>query len=335
MKNIYYLILAIAIFIGSCNNPTKVDDTQPIEDNESLVKVLAPDFNADSAYYFTKKQVDFGPRIPGTEAQNKCATYLTDILKGYCKNVIVQNAAVEIYNGKKVPMKNIIASFNPENPKRILLFAHWDTRPYADQDAKNLNAKFDGADDGAASSAILLEIARCISLKKITVGVDIALFDVEDYGPPKNDSKYNEKEDMYALGTQYWCKNPHVPNYKAYYGILLDMCAAKNAQLRIEGSSNAFAPSVIKNVWNTAAGLGYGNIFLTDIANSIIDDHTYVNRINGTPSIDLIWLDPTTKNGFAPHWHTLNDNINVIDKVTMKAVGQTLLQVIYNEPSQY
>ncbi|MEI7669653.1 MAG: M28 family peptidase, partial [Pseudomonadota bacterium] len=119
------------------------------------------------------------------------------------------------------------------------------------------------------------------------------------------------------------------------YGVLLDMSSAKGAQFRMEGMSNQFAPSVVQHIWSTANNLGYGNYFINQNANSIIDDHYYVNTMNGTPSIDIIWLDPSTKNGFAPHWHTLNDNMSIIDKATMKAVGQTLLQVIYNESPNF
>lgn len=332
-KALLLLLLSASISSCACNNKKTVDQhTDNDSTKPSVQTVQPPDFNADSAYVYTETQVKFGPRVPGTAAQTKCAKYFEDFLKRFTPNVVVQNAQIKLYNNKMVPCKNIIASFNPDNPKRILLFSHWDTRPWADRDSINPEAPFDGADDGAASSAILMEVARLLSTKPFqNIGVDIALFDVEDYGPPSfEEGKWSEK-DQYALGTQYWCKNPHVPNYRAYYGILLDMCSSKDARFPIEGVTAQFGPSVAQQVWNVGQSLGYGQYFINERANPIIDDHYYVNTLNGTPSIDVIHLSTKTTHGFAPHWHSVKDNMSVIDKETMKAVGRTLLHLIYNE----
>ncbi len=340
-QNIARIVILIAgvafvlfLFIGNCKrNEDKKDNTIPNKPvTTELVK--APQFQSDSAFYFTKKQIDFGSRIPGSKPHKACGEWLVNILRAYADTLYVQDDKVKIYNGSEVPMRNIIASFNPKAKKRILLFAHWDTRPYADQDIQNNKATFDGADDGAASSAILMEIARVLSIQKPEVGIDIALFDVEDYGAHKDD-KVQEGKDTYALGTQYWCRKPHVKNYHAYYGILLDMCSAYSAQLKLEGHSMQFAPAVAQTVWSTATSLGYGNLFINERVQAIIDDHYYVNKLAGIPSIDIIWLDNTTPTGFAPHWHTQNDNIKIIDKNNMKAVGQTLLQVLFNEKPEF
>lgn len=298
----------------------------------SITSATAPGFNADSAYAFIAKQVSFGPRIPGTVAQTNCANWLTAKLKSYTPHVIVQDVKVEIYNGKLVPCKNIIASFNPENSKRILLCAHWDTRPWSDQDSLKKKSAFDGADDGGSGAGVLLEIARLLSTQQAGVGIDIALFDVEDYGAPEWEAHSGEEKPIqYCLGTQHWAENPHVENYRAYFGILLDMVGAKNATFPQEGISLQYAPSVVKNVWATAHTLGYGNYFLYEKVGAITDDHAFVNSLNGTPCIDIINMDKTSPNGFARHWHTQRDNMSVIDTNTLKAVGQTLLQVIFNE----
>jgi len=311
-----------------CNRPQPNVETPP----QKIKTVVVPKFNEDSAYAFTKRQIDFGPRIPGTKEQAACAKWLANKLKDYTPDVIIQDVQVKIYNGKMVPCINMIASFNPDVQKRVLLFAHWDTRPWSDRDETKQKEKFDGADDAAGSVGTLIEIARQLSKQECSVGVDILLVDVEDYGPPEFEgAKWNEK-DTYALGTQYWARHPHKPNYRAYYGILLDMSSAKGARFLKEGISMQYAPSIVNKIWNTAAALGYGNYFVNEQAIAIVDDHSYVNQINGTPSIDIIWLDKNSQTGFAPHWHTQQDNMNVIDKNTMKAVGQTLLQVVYNEP---
>lgn len=311
-----------------CNRPAPPVNTPP----QQVVTVSAPEFNEDSAYAFTKKQIDFGPRVPGTKEHAACAEWLINKLKSYTPEVVIQDVQVKIYNGKMIPCKNIIASFNPDVQKRVLLFAHWDTRPWSDRDVTNPQKKFEGADDAAGSVGTLIEIARQLSQQSCNIGIDILLVDAEDYGPPEFESnKWNEK-DTYALGTQYWAKHPHKPNYRAYYGILLDMSSAKGAQFPKEGISMQYAPRVVSKIWSTASALGYGNYFINEQSVPIIDDHSYVNQINGTPSVDIIWLDKKSSTGFASHWHTQQDNINIIDKNTMKAVGQTVLQVIYNEP---
>ncbi len=325
------LVFVIFLFVGNCKRSTDNQQQQDKPDNNTRVQLKqAPQFDSDSAYFFTQKQIAFGPRIPGSKEHKACGDWLEKQMRQYADTIYVQSGSVKIYNGNQVPMRNIIATFNPKATKRILLFAHWDTRPYADQDKQNNKARFDGADDGAASTALLIEIARVLSQQKPDLGIDLALFDVEDYGAHKED-KTHEERDTYALGTQYWCKNPHIKNYHAYYGVLLDMCSAYGAQLKMEGHSMQFAPSVVQTVWSTASALGYSNLFVNERVQAIIDDHYYVNKIAGIPSIDIIWLDNTTQTGFAPHWHTLNDNIKVIDKTNMKAVGQTLLTVLFNE----
>ena len=327
-------LLFTILLLASCNGdkPKATDTNPPATPVKTITSATAPGFNADSAYAFIAKQVSFGPRIPGTVAQTNCANWLTAKLKSYTPHVIVQDVKVEIYNGKLVPCKNIIASFNPEISKRILLCAHWDTRPWSDQDSLKKKSAFDGADDGGSGVGVLLEIARLLSTQQAGVGIDIALFDVEDYGPPEWEAHSGEEQPIqYCLGTQHWAENPHVENYRAYFGILLDMVGAKNATFPQEGISLQYAPSVVKNVWATAHTLGYGNYFLYEKVGAITDDHAFINSLNGTPCIDIINMDKTSPNGFARHWHTQRDNMSVIDTNTLKAVGQTLLQVIFNE----
>ena len=174
-----------------------------------------------------------------------------------------------------------------------------------------------------------MEIARQLKLNKIEIGVDIAIFDAEDWG---KEGGGPESEDSYALGTQYWTKNLHVKDYTANYGILLDMVGAKNAQFRFEGLSYERAGSVVQNVWSTANSLGYSNYFIHQDGGWVTDDHVYVNNI-GIPSIDIIHSDLSSRNGFPPHWHTHADNMDVIDTNTLRAVGQTLLAVLFREKS--
>lgn len=329
-----FALLIFAMIVSGCRNEQKNSETnaQAEKPVETMVNNKVPEFNADSAYFFVAKQVAFGPRIPGTPAQQHCAQWLQSKLQSYGAKVVVQDVMVEVYTGKQVPCKNIIGSFNPEVPKRILLCSHWDTRPWSDRDKTDNKKAFDGADDGGSGVGILLEIARLLSNQKTAVGIDIAFFDVEDYGPPDwEDRRVKEKPEQYCIGTQHWADGPHVPDYRAYYGILLDMVGAKDAQFLQEGLSMQYAPSVVRKIWETARSLGYGNYFIESKAASITDDHAFINSINGTPCIDIINLDKNSETGFAKHWHTQQDNMSIIDKNTLKAVGQTLLQVIYNE----
>jgi Zn-dependent M28 family amino/carboxypeptidase len=244
--------------------------------------------------------------------------------------VYEQEATLTAYNGTQLKAKNIIGSYNPENSKRVLLFAHWDSRPYADHDKDPANHKkpIDGADDGASGVGVLLEMARQFSIKSPAIGIDIIFFDAEDYGTPEFVKEY--KENTWCLGAQFWAKNPHVKGYKADFGILLDMVGAKNASFFKEATSMRYAPQIVEEVWSTARDLGYGKFFINAEGGAITDDHQYVILGRNIPCIDIIYTDPESDNGFGPHWHTQNDTMDNIDRETLKAVGQTVLQVVYN-----
>ena len=323
LRNCIFLLLCCLLFACS---------TEPEQQTKEVpkAKIEVPIFNPDSAYYFVEKQVSFGPRVISSNPWKNCAIWLEKKFKTYTPNVIVQEAPITTYDGKKHTLKNIIASFSPEKNNRIALFAHWDSRHIADHDTKNQDAPILGANDGGSGVGVLLELARQFSIKNPTIGVDIILFDAEDYGQPE-DSKFPIMQDSWCLGSQYWSKNPHKPNYYARYGILLDMVGAKNATFRKEEISSYYAPNILEKVWRKANQLGYGNHFVFENAKQIVDDHLYVNQITGIPTIDIIEYDPATESNFNKHWHTHKDDMDNIDKNTLNAVGQTLLEVIYNE----
>jgi hypothetical protein len=323
MRLIGFLMLFVTII--ACNtNQDKVVEKKP------KVKVEVPNFNSDSAYFFVEQQVSFGPRVISSKAWDNCSKYLTNKLESYNAKVIVQQAPITTYDQKKHTLRNIIGSYLPEKNNRIALFAHWDSRHVADYDTINTSQPILGANDGGSGVGVLLEIARNLNLKNPKIGVDIIFFDAEDYGQPEN-SKFPIMNDSWCLGSQYWSKNPHKQNYFAKYGILLDMVGGKDAEFWQESISSYYASNIIKKVWDVAHNIGYSNFFIYKNSPQIMDDHYYVNTIAGIPTIDIIEYDPFSKTNFNKHWHTHADNMNNVDRKTLKAVGQTVINVIYSE----
>lgn len=332
-----YFFLAGILLLASCGGEKEQKKT--VETPAKVVNV--PAFNADSAFYFVQKQVDFGPRVPNTAAHRKTGDYLIDQFKKYGATVIAQEFTTTTFDNQRVSLRNIIASFNPEKQKRILLASHWDTRPFADKDSDKPNAAFDGANDGGSGVGVLLEIARVMSSSSAPdVGVDIILFDGEDWGDDGGEwgRKYDKKlarnlpkryTEWWCLGSQYWSKNKHKSNYSAYFGILLDMVGGKNALFAKEGYSLEYAPSVVDKVWRAGSHLGFSYVFINQNTGGITDDHVFVNENAKIPMIDIISFDPGS--GFGDFHHTQKDNMSIISKETLEAVGKTLLYVIYYE----
>ncbi len=299
------------------------------------VPLPAPNFNPDSAYAFVAQQVDFGPRVPNTAAHAATKAWLVDKLTAYGADVQVQEFEAEAFDGTLLQLSNIIGSLYPERRKRILLAAHWDTRPFADKDSTRTNQPINGANDGASGVGVLLEVARAMQGADTVprVGVDIIFFDGEDYGEPDGERSNAENTNRvwWCLGSQYWSDNKHQPNYSAYYGILLDMVGAEEATFYQEGVSERVAPSIVKKVWTTAQQLGYGSYFVDKNSPEIIDDHVYVNYDAKIPMIDIIEYEPSNAVYFGDYWHTHADDMDIISRETLEAVGETVLHVLYGE----
>jgi glutaminyl-peptide cyclotransferase len=323
-------IASITVFYA-CRNTEKNTDTAATTTETTAVQIPAPIFLADSAFHFIEKQVAFGPRVPGTVASANCGKYLIKKFKSYGLEITEQKFIAVLYNGKTVPSKNIIASYNPKAAKRIVLAAHYDSRPFADKDQTNKTKAIDGANDGASGVGVLLEMARIISKDSLALGVDFVIFDTEDWGSPQDyTGEVKHQYGGYCLGSEYWSKNLHKAGYSAYYGILLDMVGAPNALFRKDQLSTQVAPSVAANIWDVAATLGFSNYFSAEEGGGITDDHVPVNVNAKIPMVDIIDNRPTN-NLFFEHHHTSKDDIKAIDKNTLKAVGQTLIQVLFNE----
>lgn len=286
-----------------------------------------PAFSADSAYQFVKEQVDLGPRNPNSEGHRQAKAYLIGKLAEYAgeRSVFAQHFTEQGYEGDTLRLTNVITAFNPTAQDRIMLCAHWDTRPRADEDSEKPDQPIMGADDGASGVGVLLELARLFNEKAPPIGVDIVLFDGEDYGR-KNDLE------RYFLGSRYWANHPPVSNYSPRFGILLDMVGGEDARFPKEQNSLRFAPALVNEIWQIADGKGYSNTFLSRRGATISDDHVVINRILRIPTIDIIRHRVGDNNNavFAPYWHTHDDNMEIISRETLQSVGDVMTELIYN-----
>lgn len=325
MKHIISFLF-ITVLIFSCDSSANKKENK--RDLPSKADIKIPDFNQGRAYQFVADQVAIGPRVPNTAAHAETAQYLIKQLESFGMHVQTQKFDALTYDGLTWNLTNIIGSIQPEKKKRILLAAHWDTRKVADKDTERINEPIDGANDGASGVGVILEIIKSIQSaeQKPNVGVDVIFFDGEDNGNPNGGAAT-----WWCLGSQHWSKNKHIPGYSAYYGILLDMVGGQSAQFHKEGYSMHYAPSIVEKVWNTADQIGYGRYFINNNVASITDDHYFVNEYGKIPMIDIIAHDPFSDDFFPDFHHTHRDNMDIISQETLKAVGQTVLQVIYME----
>lgn len=319
-------LFCASFLLQSCGSEPK-ESTEPLNNTAAIT---TPNFNADSAYNHIDKQLSFGFRTPGSIGQKNCAQWMEQQLKQYCDTVYRQEVTVKGGDGKILPCINLIGSINPNAKRRILLLTHWDSRPWADEDDSAQTKPIHAADDAASGVGVLIELSRQLQLQKISpdLGIDIFFTDVEDYG------KTEWGEETYCLGTQYWARNPHIAGYTAEFGILLDMVGAKGATFPMEMISTQYAAEVQNSVYQAAARAGYSSYFPFVQGPGITDDHKFVNELIKIPTIDIINTHTSGVDVFKPHWHTHNDNMNIIDRATLKAVGQTLLQVLYEASAQ-
>ena len=321
-------VLLVAVVACSSNKRSvaEADEKRP------ATQVQVPAFQADSAYHYIETQAAFGPRVPNTAAHRACGDYLAAQLERFGAKVYNQYADLMAYDNTLLKARNIIGAYLPESRKRVMLCAHWDSRPYADYDPdpKKHHTPILGVNDGASGVGVLLEVARQLQQQAPTIGIDIIFFDAEDYGTPTF-YRGPYKEDTWCLGSQYWAQMPHVEGYTARYGILLDMVGGRGATFYQELFTKRTASKEMKKIWDAAHRLGYGAFFPKKEGTEVTDDHVYVFNLRQIPCVDIINYDPKGDTGFGDFWHTTNDTMEQIDRATLQAVGQTLLQVIYNE----
>jgi len=274
-----------------------------------------PRFDGGTAYDFLRKQCEFGSRVPGSAAHQQCRDYLMAALRATADQV-TQQPFLHTFGRppRSVQAYNLIANFAPQNRDRILLCAHWDSRPWADQDPdpKNRNQPVPGANDGASGVAVLLTLAQILKAEKPPIGVDIVLLDAEDQGMEGDNRSYAKGSAMFAKQL--------VPSYRPRYGILLDMIGDSDLKIYQESYSLQYARPVVEKVWQTAEALGLDS-FIAQEGYAVFDDHLPLLE-RGITCIDLIDFD-------YPSWHTVADTPDKCSPESLTQVGRVLVQLIY------
>lgn len=324
----HFLIFFISGLFCACSTTKKSQTTeQPVVNIE---------FNADSAYAFCAAQCQFGPRIMNSSAHEECAQWIQKKFQQYGYQVDRQQADLKGYDGTILKSTNIIATAPADSSvskPRIMICAHWDSRPWADNDPDESNWRKPvmAANDGASGVAVMLELARLIKDNdSARIAVDFICFDAEDWGVPQWSNEVDA--DSWALGAQYWATNYQSKANSYQFGILLDMVGGQGAKFYREAYSMQYARNIVDKVWQAAAAAGYGSVFLAKNSGYVTDDHVPVNEQAHIPCIDIINHYPDCEqSSFGPTWHTINDDMQHLDKNTLQAVGQTLIQLIFSE----
>ena len=321
------LLLAGSLIACNGQKNDAADETGTSADTATGVE-----FSADSAMTYVQEQCSFGPRVPNSEAHRRCGDYIAAKFRSFGLDVTEQRATFTGWDGKRLDGRNIIAAYRPEEKERVIICAHWDSRPWADADPDSARHREPvmAANDGASGVAVLLETARKLAELKPAVGVDFICFDAEDYGAPYWGTAPEDGSD-WCLGSQYWSAHPHKAGYTARYGILLDMVGGRDARFCHEGFSLQYAQDIVAKVWSAAETAGAADYFLNASGGYAVDDHKPMNEVAGIPTIDIIPYVPSAPSSFGATWHTTADTPDNIEPATLRAVGQTILQVLADE----
>ena len=284
MKVIFLsFLLLLSVALTGCKNQNQASAGQDTD----TIAVTQVQFNADSAYASVVAQCDFGPRVPGSAAHDRCGDYIVSRFKALGLTVSEQRADQKAWDGKVLHTRNIIAAYRPELADRIIICTHWESRPWADADPDSSlhREPVMAANDGASGVAVMLELARLLPQLNPAFGVDFICFDAEDYGMPYwAEGQSEQAGNDWCLGSQYWAAHPHVPGYKARFGILLDMVGGRDARFCFEGISMRYASEVMVHVWDAAGRAGASQLFLAEQGGYAQDDHVPMNEVAGIPT---------------------------------------------------
>ena len=278
--------------------------------------VTSTGFDGNAAYSYAKAQVDFGPRVPGTPAAKQAGDWIIRQMRARADTVILQTFTHTTADGKKLPMRNILARFRPELTERVLYVTHWDSRPISELAATEAEKKLavPGANDGASGVGLFVALGDALKKAKPNVGVDLLFTDGEDYGefgPPQVDV---------LIGAKYFASHLPSPDYKPLYGVLWDMIGDKDLRIPYEMISFQQAPEVVSRVWQTAADLGYGDIFVQESGGEVVDDHVPLLQA-GMRVINVIDLT------YPPH-HTPQDTMDKISPKSLAIIGDVATALV-------
>jgi glutaminyl-peptide cyclotransferase len=314
------LFVPLLCCLFACSSDQSRDVQRPTKSSAALRRVPTPDFSGKEAFAYLTAQTDFGPRNPGSLGHKECLEYLVGEMERFADAVNRQEFTHTGSRGEEIRLTNIIASFNLAATNRVMFAAHWDTRPWADQDKdpKKHDKPILGANDGASGVAVLLQLAKLMKQSPPPVGVDILLFDGEDLG---------QRNDLtnFALGSKYFAAHKP-PTFNPQYGILLDMIGDAQLEIKKEPNSLRFAPEVVQYVWDTAEKYGLKE-FVNTISGDTYDDHIPLNEA-GIKTIDLIDFNyPDESNRY---WHTSEDTPDKCSPASLQTIGTLLTHLIYD-----
>ena len=333
-KSMIYVLCGCLVMVlaAGCKGRTQ----QAVKRTDTIALAPCPRFVADSAMASIRTQCHFGPRVTGSEAHQQCMEYIVDKFRQYGAQVRLQQGNVTLYDGSAIKATNIIASLNVENPDRLLICAHWDSRPWADNDPEEANHRtpVPAANDGASGVAVMLEMARLMQQQPIRTGIDFVCFDAEDMGTPRWAEDEYDSDDTWCLGSRMWAQKAREEGYMARYGILMDMVGGRGCTFAQEMVSKEFAGPVVDMLWQLAAQIGYSHFFPRTEGAWLMDDHVNVNRLARIPCLDIVPHFTDGPSSFGPTWHTVNDTPENIDPNVLEAVGQSILQLLYNDNAQ-
>lgn len=294
-----------------------------------------PRFDSDSAYSYIVGQCSYGSRVTGSDAAKKCGDWLVREFTRHGCAIEEQHGTMKAWDGKDIALRNITARYRPQSPTRVMLCSHWDSRPWADNDDDETkhHTPILGANDGASGVAVMLEIARLLNTSGDTLsfGIDFVCFDAEDMGTPQwGEDTAEDSETTWCLGSQWWSMHAEEMEHKPIYGILLDMVGGYGATFSLEKMSIRHAADVAERLWSTAKEAGYGHYFPMRDGGGVMDDHIFVNKA-GIPCIDIIPYHEYGPSVFGYTWHTVQDTPENIDTKVLEAVGQSVIQMLFNE----
>ncbi len=272
------------------------------------------EFDGARALGYVEQQLAFGPRIPNSDGHRRTGDWLAQQLAARADTLIVQAWTHRTSGGDTLALRNFFARFRPAAAERVLLVAHWDTRPRADRSA-NLAAQrqpVPGANDGASGVAILLGVADALKARAPTLGVDLLFVDGEDWGD------FGDSTET-LLGSRHFAANLPA-GYQPLYGVLFDMVGDSDLQLYWEGYSQSFAPEVVQRVWATADRMGYGGVFPAGVRHTVVDDHVPLQNA-GLRVVVVIDFD-------YPYWHTTEDTLDKVSAQSLKAVGDVAVALV-------